>query len=256
MQLAESGIKLAELQDIKPAGWRARIGVIVPPSNTINEVEFNRLKPDGVSFHFTRSPIHHDPAADNYATLLSDLDKAVGELSACNVDLMAYGCTAGSMACPADILIGRMEEGGKVGAVSTAGSILAALEALGVKRIAMATPYTDETNEHEKEFFAENGVEVVAMAGLGLNTSLENVQKISRVPAAEVYQHARSVDCAEAEAVLICCTDFGTLDVIGRLEQELGKPVITSNTASLWNSLRRAGISDPIKGYGKLLSDY
>ena len=94
------------------------------------------------------------------------------------------------------------------------------------------------------------------MAGLGLNTSLENVQKISRVPAAEVYAHAKSVDRDDAEAVLICCTDFGTLDVIETLEQELGKPVLSSNTASFWNTLRSAGIEDRLQGYGSLLAEH
>ncbi len=65
------------IEELKPNGWRARIGVIVPPSNTTNETEFNRLKPDGVSYHFTRSPMHADPAADNYVTLLNDVDAAV-----------------------------------------------------------------------------------------------------------------------------------------------------------------------------------
>jgi maleate isomerase len=244
------------LAELKPNGWRARIGVIVPPNNTTNETEFNRLKPDGVTYHFTRSPIHTDPAADNYATLLKDVDAAVSELTHCGVDLMAYGCTAGSMACPADILIGKMEEIGKVGAISTAGAILKALGVLGVTRISMATPYTDETNAHEKEFLADHGIEVLAMAGLGLNTSLEGVKKMSRVPPSEIYAHAKSVDRPEAQAILICCTDFGSLDVVDALEKDLGKPVITSNISTFWASLRAAGIEDRVTGYGTLLAGY
>lgn len=250
------GLTASDLSTSKVNGWRARIGVIVPVSNTVNESDFNRLKPEGVSFHFTRSPIHTDPAADNYVTLVEDLKEAVGHLSACNVDLMHYGCTAGSMACPADILIGNMEEMGKVDACSTAGAILATLAELGIKRIAMATPYTDKTNEHEKEFFAEHGIEVVKMAGLGLNTTRENVQKMSRVPPSEVFEHARSVDCPEAEAVLICCTDFNSLDAIAPLEAALGKPVISSNVCSMWAALRKAGIDDRVEGYGSLLAEH
>ncbi len=241
---------MAQLAELKPAGWRARIGVIVPTSNTTNETEFNRMKPDGVSFHFTRSPIHRDPAADGFKALLSDLEISVGHLTNCNVDLMAYGCTAGSMACPADVLLGNMEKMGKTGAISTAGAILEALKALGVTRISMATPYSDETNEHEKEYLEDHGLTVLKMAGLQLSGQ---IAKVSRVPPQEVYDHALSVDCEDAEAILICCTDFGTLDVIEALEEETGKPVVSSNTASFWYALRRAGIDDRIEGYGKLL---
>lgn len=244
---------MQQLSNLKPAGWRARIGVIVPPSNTTNETEFNRMKPEGISFHFTRSPIHRDPAADGFKTMMADLQSAVSNLKACNVDLMAYGCTAGSMACPPEILIGTMEKHGSVGAVSTAGSIIAALTALGVTKIGMATPYSDETNEHEKEFLERHGFSVAKMAGLQLSGQIE---KVSRVPPAEVYSHALSVDCTDAEAILICCTDFGTLDVIDSLEEKLGKPVISSNTASFWHSLRKAGVKDKIPGYGKLLIDF
>ena len=247
---------MSDLAELKPIGWRARIGVIVPPSNTVNEAEFNRMAPDGVTFHFTRSPLHKNPAADGFKAMMADLDAALGDLVACNVDFAAYGCTAGSMACPADLLLGRIEDVSKVGAMSTASAILKALEALGIRRISMATPYTDETNEHESEFLERHGIEVLAAAGLGLNTSLEMVQKISRVAPVEVLAHARAVDRPEAEALLICCTDFNTLDVIEPLERELGKPVISSNTASFWATLRAAGIDDRIEGYGTLLREH
>lgn len=241
------------LSDIKPIGWRARIGVIAPPSNTVNEAEFARMAPDGVTFHFTRSPLHADPAADDFKTMMADVDNAMRDLASAKVTLSTYACTAGSMACPADRLLGKMREVGHVDAVSTAGAILEALTALGVTRIAMASPYTEETNDHEKEFLERHGIGVVAMAGLGLNTSLEGIQKISRVAPPDVYEHVRAVDRPEAEAVLICCTDFNTLDVIEPLEKELGKPVVSSNTATFWASLRAAGIDDRIEGYGTLL---
>ena len=244
------------LKNAKPIGWRARIGVIVPPSNTVNEAEFNRLKPDGVTYHFTRSPIHGDPAADGFVGLMNDVEIACDDMVRCNVDVIAYGCTSGSMAAPAELLIGKMKEVGKVDALSTAGSILKALGALGVNRIAMATPYTEETNEHEAHFLHGHDIEVVAHAGLGLNTILERIQQMSRVPPLQVFEHARSVDRPEAQAILICCTDFNSLDVIDPLEQALGKPVLSSNICTFWNSLRIAGIQDKIEGYGTLLREF
>ena len=247
---------MAGINELQHNGWRARIGVIVPPNNVVNEAEFNRLKPDGVTYHFTRSPMHPNPSADNYETLLRDVDIAVTELNNCSVDLVAYGCTAGSMACPADLLIGKMEDVGKVGAISTAGSILKALDVLNVTKISMASPYTDDTNQHEKDFFSDHGIDVIAMAGLGLNTTPENIKKMSRVSPSEIYDLAKSVDREKSEAILICCTDFGSLDIVQSLENDLGKPVLTSNTSTFWASLRSAGIEDCIKGYGCLLSEH
>lgn len=238
----------------RPAGWRARIGTVIPVSNTTNETEFNRLKPDGVTVHFTRVALHADPAADDFQTMLDDVEHAAGELAAAGADVIAYGCTSGSMACPADRLIGRMEKAAGKPSLSTAGAILEALAALGVRRIAMATPYTDAVNEKERGFLERHGFEVVAIKGLGLSGSLEKIQQISRVPPADVYRHASSVDRPDAEAVLICCTDFGTADVLQPLEDALGKPVLSSNSATFRAALRRAGINDRIEGYGRLLS--
>lgn len=244
------------LAEIRPAGWRARIGVIVPPSNTVNEAEFNRVAPPGIGFHFTRSPLHADPAADDFREMLADVGRAMNDLVACNVDFATYACTAGSMACPADRLIGAMTAGDNRKATSTADAIVAALKALGASRIAMASPYTDETNAHEAHYLEDHGIAVVASAGLGLNTSLANIQKISRVAPGDVFEHAKSVDRPDAEAVLICCTDFNTFDAIEPLEAALGKPVISSNSATLWHTLRSAGIDDAISGLGTLLREH
>lgn len=248
---------MTNLAEAKPIGWRRRIGVIVPPSNTVNEAEFARLAPEGVTFHFTRTPLHDDPGADDFKEMLGAVSHAVGDLSRANVDAVAFGCTSDSMACPADRLIGTMQEASDgLPAVSTAGAILKALEALGVTKVSMATPYIEATNEHEKHFLEDHGVAVVAMAGLGLNTGWERIKKMSRVPPADVFAHAKSVDRPDAQAILICCTDFNTLDVIEPLEQELGKPVVSSNTASFWASLRAAGIDDKVQGYGRLLREF
>ena len=247
---------MSALSKLHPIGARAKVGVIVPPSNTVNEAEFNRFAPDGVSFHFTRSPLHADPAADDFKEMLDDVRNAMSDLAACRVDYATYACTAGSMACPSDRLLGTMSDAGHTGANSTAQAIVAAFAALGVTRIAMASPYTDDTNAHESHYLEGHGIHVLASTGLGLNTSLENIQKISRVPPAQVFEHARSIDRPDAEALLICCTDFNTFDAIEPLEKELGKPVVSSNSATLWHTLRSAGVEDKIDGLGTLLREH
>ena len=237
----------------RPASWRARIGTIIPVSNTTNETEFNRMKPDGVTVHFTRVPLDGNPAEDDFQDMLSHAGDAAEGLAAAGADIIAYGCTSGSMICPTDRLIGKMENSSGKPAISTAGANLEAVKALGIKRLSMATPYTDATNDKESAFIERHGFEVSAMKGLGLGGTLEKIQKMSRVPPSEIFAHAKSVDRDDAEAILICCTDFGSAGVVEELEKDLGKPVITSNTASFWGALRRAGVNDTIEGYGQLL---
>ena len=239
----------------KPDGWRTRIGTIIPVSNTTNEVEFNRFKPDNVSVHFTRVPLDSNPADDDFQTMLDAAGTAAADLIATSADVIAYGCTSGSMACPSDRLLGTMEKASGKPALSTAGAIIDALGALGLRRVAMATPYIESTNEKERAFIERHGFEVSGIKGLGLGGSLEKIQKISRVPPADVYDHAKSVDTPDSDGLLICCTDLGTADVVQDLEDDLGKPVVTSNTATFWAALRRAGVKQSVAGYGRLLSN-
>ena len=243
------------IQDMdKPASWRARIGVIVPKSNTTNEIEFNRMKPDGVTVHFTRFTLHTNPAADGFKSLLEDTRESCEELKLCNVNTIAFGCTAASMACPMEKLIPAMQAVTPVPCTTTAQAINDALNVVGARRIAVATPYTDRMNEGIKAFLEKSGFEVLTIKGLGLGETPATTSQLSRVPPKDVYAHAKSVDRDDADAVLICCTDFGSLDAIAPLEAELGKPVISSNTATFRAALRGVGINDRLQGDGRLLS--
>tara|TARA_B100000686_G_scaffold341314_1_gene418528 strand:+ start:385 stop:1140 length:756 start_codon:yes stop_codon:yes gene_type:complete len=248
--------KLSLLKDLKPIGARAKFGVIIPPSNTVNEAEFNGVAPEGISFHFTRAPLHSNPAADGFKEMLDDVGKAMNDLVACNVDFATYACTAGSMSCPSELLLNALSNNNQIRSNTTAQAIVAAIQQLGAKKITLASPYTQQTNAHEVSYLESYGIDVLAAAGLDLNTSLKNIQKISRVAPMEVFNHVKKVDQTDAQLILICCTDFNTFDVIDLLELELGKPVISSNSATLWHTLRNFGLNDKLPSLGTLLRDH
>jgi maleate isomerase/arylmalonate decarboxylase len=65
---------------------------------------------------------------------------------------------------------------------------------------------------------------------------------------------ARLADKEDAEAVFLSGTGLPTLPVLELLEQDLGKPVISSASAMMWQALRLAGVRQPIPGYGRLLT--
>ena len=64
---------------------------------------------------------------------------------------------------------------------------------------------------------------------------------------------AIKADVPESEAVFVSCTALRTSAIIEELEQALGKPVVTSNQALVWHSLRLSGYDDAVEGYGQLL---
>ncbi len=239
--------------------WRARLGVIVPPTNTVNEAEWARLMPEGTSFHTMRMPLHADTTSpEGKRALFADLEATMAELAKADVDVIAYACTAGSMIHPPQSLPEWMQAtSGRIG-LTTAAAIVAALDALGAKKLAIATPYHDKLNAHERHFLEGCGIDVLAIAGLGIGGGgPHEYVRIARTPLDDVAAHAREVmetarGKGRPDALLISCTDFPTLPLIVALEAEFGIPVISSNTATLWHALRLAGIRDDLAGAGRL----
>jgi len=234
---------------------RAKIGLIVPPTNTVNEAEWGRMMPDGVTFHTARMPLHAPEHGETNDTIAKDIAAKAGELTPAGVDVVAYACTAGSMVTPPDSLCKAAAALAGVPVVTTAAAIVAALRSIGVRRLSIATPYHDALNDHEVAFLHAAGFEVLAIAGLGIGANgPSDYPRIARTPLDEVMEHARSVFVHGSDALLITCTDFPTLPLIEPLERELSVPVITSNQATLWEALRKIGLSDPIAQAGALLS--
>ena len=245
----------APLRHRSAYAWRAKLGLIVPPTNTVNEAEWARLMPDGVTAHTMRMVLHDTASAAGEAALWADLEQAVGHLTPARVDVIAYACTAGSMTVPPTAMADRLSGLAKRPAATTAAAIVAALQALGVARLAVATPYHQALDDHEVAFLTGCGFAVTAIAGLGHGAGgRHEYTRIAETPLEAVAGHARSVMTAEAEALLLSCTDFPTLKLIPDLERELGVPVISSNTATLWRCLRLAGIADDRPAGGRLFA--
>lgn len=239
-------------------GARAKLGVIVPPTNTANEAEWNRMAPEGVSIHAARMPLHTDTESDaGKKALYADVKRFAGDLGQAGVDIVAYGCTAGSMVNPVGALPEFISRETGRPAITTAQALVEALRALGAKTVSLATPYGRKLNDHETWFLTDNGFVVAAEEGLGYgDKGPEEYRNIARVPPDEVVALVRRVDRAEADAIVISCTDLASLDIIAPMEKELGKPVISSNQATFWLALRRAGIQDRLAGFGRLLEEH
>jgi maleate isomerase len=99
-----------------------------------------------------------------------------------------------------------------------------------------------------REHLEAHGLEVVKF------DNLRGVDNIYDTTAEQAYRLARSVDAADAEAVFLSGTGMPTVTVLEALEQDLGKPVISSASAMMWHALRLAGVGQPIPGYGRLLT--
>ncbi|MPS30125.1 MAG: decarboxylase [Alcaligenaceae bacterium] len=236
-----------------PYGWKAKIGLIVPSTNTVNEPEFWRLAPEGVTIHTARAMLLGPATEESYYKMAEAVNGAADELATAEVDVVAYGCTSGSIICPLPELIRNMSQRTGTPAIATAGAVVAALRALGARKIAVGTPYVDFVNESEDKFLRDYGFDVLTLQGLRLGETQEERRGIGRVPPEMVFRLARAIDRPDADAIFISCTNLATFDVIAEIERELGKPVVTSNQACFWACLRLLGLRTAISDYGTLL---
>ncbi|MDH5468238.1 MAG: aspartate/glutamate racemase family protein, partial [Candidatus Aminicenantes bacterium] len=165
---------------------------------------------------------------------------------------IGYGCTSGSLFKGKDHP-GKIEENIEketgIPAVATSSAVIQALDALGIKKICVATPYIDEINGLERRFLEQNGKEVLRIKGLGI---VRNREVGNKEPSA-AFELAKEVFAPEAQGIFISCTNFRTIEAIDRLEKELKMPVISSNTATFWAMMKKAGVKKGLDGYGRLL---
>ena len=233
--------------------WRARIGVLYPGDGLLDH-EFHKLVPQGVGVYITRTQV---PRADVSARVAHDLasDPDIEESALrYTIDLssIAFACTSISFIRGVGgdrEICSRIEEAAGVPATTTSTAAVKALQALGSSRVAVATPYVDEINVKLVEFLEGHGVQVVAIQGMQLGHG------IGLVPAGEVYRFVKGMRRPDADAYLISCTNFATVEILDALEQDLGVPVISANQATMWEALNLAQVKPRVHGCGSLFTD-
>ena len=234
----------------------SRIGFLVPPGNPTVEPEMARLAPSGVTVHFTRMVAHGEAGAhagqeERNRSQIAHLDENVALRAMVKPAVIVMAHTASSYTLGKEgeaRLVAHQERASGIPFITAFGSVIRALTHLGTRRVALATPYSPEATQRSKAHLEAHDLTVVA-AG-----QLENVRNIYEETPQRAYELVRRVDVPGAQAVFISGVGMPSIDVLERLERELGKPVLSSASAMMWNALRVAKVSTPVAGYGSLLS--
>ncbi len=238
-------------------GWKARIGVIVSPPNTVCEHEFERMSPPGVSTHVAR--MSRPPGVTSLSPEVlrqtnESLPQVAESLGHVKPDLIMFAHTMGSMIRGPEHepeLTNMLAEAAGCPALTTATSVVTAIKAMGLKKIAIATPYPEELTLMEKDYIEKSIPELQVVSHLSLG--IESGFAIGDLEPSAAYRAARRVDHKDAEGLFLSGTNWRTIEVIEQLEKDLGKPVITANQATMWLALSILSI-DGEEGYGSLFN--
>jgi maleate isomerase len=235
-------------------GYRARIGLIVLATDQTIEYEFRRLLAlPGVALYESRLDNAPTITPETLQVMERDIPKATALLLP-NLPLhvVAYACTSGAMVIGDDRVrnsIWHARPG--VAWTTPMTATFAAFKALGVRRICFIAPYIDAINRRMRQYMQAAGVAVPVMG----SWNLADDTTVARIAPQTIRQAALELGRAAAvDAVFIACTSLRVVDYLDDLEQDLGKPVTSSNHALAWHCLRLAGYHDPVPGFGSLFT--
>lgn len=232
-------------------GGRGRIGLVATAPGNATEAEFNRYRPEGVAVMTTRTPLTSSTPKGIRAMNrgVEEAAAMLAENAYCDVILLSS--TAGSFVegLQADLAQARrLSQELHATVLTSAHCVVEAASALGVGSVLLVTPSAPELNQLEKRYLEESGLSVAAEAGFGYTLPRD----ILSIPPVEVERLVRRSDIPQADAVLISCSGLHVMDRIQTMEEQLGKPVLTSNQVGLWGCLRALGVPPAEKRLGAL----
>jgi len=227
----------------------ARIGLIIPSSNSLAETQFNYYAPPGVGIHVTRLRMtgKHRKPWEQLKPLLWD---AAATLSDVKPDVIAFHCTANSMEngiAGETAIVETVQQASGCATITTAQAIREAFECCAIKKLVLISPYVKTTNEHEISYLTEAGFTVLHEIGLALES-----HAYGSVTPEEWIRVVNENTRPAADGYFLSCTNTRMIEAVAELERQLGKPVINSNQATLWACLQRLGIAHRDKRLGRL----
>ncbi|EIZ80493.1 arylmalonate decarboxylase [Novosphingobium sp. Rr 2-17] len=242
-------------------GWRKLLGVVAPSTNTVVQPDMERMRPVGVTNHFSRiyveDPLalsNEDFIAGTTAIAANTLD-AVRSVMTCRPDYLVLGMSAitfyGGVEGSAKWKK-QVEDLAGVGASTGAESVAAALNAYGAKTVSFVSPYYPVANAEVRNFLEESGFTVKRDVPL----ECKRWTDIAKVTPDTLRGVIAELDGDDVDAIVQVGTNLSMVDLAAEYEAKLGKPVIAINTATYWHALRAVGIDDKIEGMGRLLAEF
>ncbi|HEX9263298.1 MAG TPA: hypothetical protein VF977_02920 [Candidatus Binatia bacterium] len=235
-------------------GWRARIGHVAPSRGDTLVYEFYRMFPEGFMILNTTGTVRQ-LVDDDFEKQLGRIEEAVQDLVENNCDSIIFSGSPLFTRLPfgSDRELGKkLTE--KFGLPVAAGltAEVEALKALNFQKLVVGTPYPEELNQRLKRHLEASGFEVLQIAGYGVQ---KNAQ-LTDLPVHASYKIAKRLyaKARGADGIFIACPRWPTITDVAILEEEIGKPVITSSLACIWYAMKMIDVKENVKGFGRLMA--
>ena len=231
-----------------------KIGLIALASDYVIEKDFiNVIKDKNIDFFVNRIECYNPLTSENLIKMSEKITEVTKDiLPNEKIDCVVYGCTSGTIAAGYDSIekkIKKAKPDAEVVTPSTAS--IKALKKLNINKVAIFTPYPKKLNDEVIEFFKKENFQITSYSYFDIESDID----IGKVDPEYLYDVLSEMDLNEADGLFISCTALPALSIIDKLEKKLGKIVLSSNQALIWDALEKIDNKDSIIGFGKLFSN-
>jgi maleate isomerase len=242
-------------------GYRKRIGLVVPSTNTTVQPETDALRVPGVTCHTGRvtikeRPLNTEEAFYEHMQMMRDgMGTAIDQIITAGLDHLIMGIALESFwggVAAADKLQADLAQRAGIGISMGSTASVAALNRFGSRKIAILTPHQPRGDEMVRAYFVESGFDVVRLKGLKCATP----RLIAQVPSQDIRNALLELDGDDIDALLTLGTALPAARVSAEAERWLGKPVLAVNVVSYWHAIRECGIEDRVLGHGRILEEF
>ncbi|QCP53184.1 Asp/Glu racemase [Trinickia violacea] len=243
-----------------------RIGQIVPSSNTTMETEipamltsrYDLFPDERFTFHSARMRMMH-VTPEELKKMDVDSDRCALELSDARCDVLAYACLVAIMcqgpgyhrASEARLKATVESNGAPAPIISSAGALVDGVKTMGLKRVAIITPYMKPLTQQVVDYIESEDIQVTDSISLEVSDNLA----VGRLDPMNLIAHADRLDISQADAVVLsACVQMPSLPAIQAVEDRLGKPVLSASVSTVYRILKTLGLKAQVPNAGYLLS--
>jgi len=229
----------------------SKIGLVALSTDFSIEKDFNSVLLNlPIDLFVNRLPFFNPLTHENLVKMTEKLTEVTKNiLPNQTLDVVAYGCTSGTIAAGIDQIINKIQSAKpNCRVITPITSAVKALKHLNLKKISVFTPYPQAINENVISYFKNEKFDIKSFASFNLESDLD----IGKVDQNHLFEVLSNMDLKDSDALFVSCTALPVLSIIDKLEKKINKIVLSSNQVLIWDTLEVIGKNNSIKGYGKL----